>query len=85
MVSLLERHYTGIYDCLVKVARKEGFFTLYRGLWPSIIGVVPYVGIDFAVYETLKRYSPKDEQGRVGDLVTVTNGAVAGLFAQTGM
>lgn len=81
----LEKHYTGILDCLIKVGKKDGIFALYRGLWPSIIGVIPYVGIDFAVYETLKRYSPKDENGHVADLVTVTNGAIAGLFAQTGV
>lgn len=27
---------------------------LWRGWVPSVIGVVPYVGLNFAVYETLK-------------------------------
>ena len=26
----------------------------YKGWLPSVIGVVPYVGLNFAVYETLK-------------------------------
>ena len=75
--------YKGIVDCMVQVTRKEGFFVLYRGLWPSIIGVVPYVGVDFAAYETLKQYSPKQADGSVNGLVTLLNGAIAGTMAQT--
>jgi len=75
--------YNGIWDCMVQVTRKEGFFVLYRGLWPSIIGVVPYVGVDFAAYETLRQYSPKQADGTVSGLVTLANGAIAGTLAQT--
>ena len=31
-----------------------GVVALWRGWVPSVIGVVPYVGLNFAVYETLK-------------------------------
>lgn len=41
--------------------------------------------MDFATYETLKRYSPKQPDGTVSAVVTVTNGAIAGLVAQTGI
>lgn len=78
-----EAHYKGILDCMTKVVRSDGVLALYKGLWPSIIGVVPYVGMDFATYETLKRYSPKQKDGTVSAVVTVTNGAIAGLVAQT--
>lgn len=33
---------------------QEGPLALYNGWLPSVIGVVPYVGLNFAVYETLK-------------------------------
>lgn len=75
--------YNGIWDCMVQVSRKEGFLTLYRGLWPSILGVVPYVGVDFAAYETLRQYSPKQADGTVSGIVTLVNGAIAGTLAQT--
>jgi solute carrier family 25 phosphate transporter 23/24/25/41 len=75
--------YKGIFDCMVQVTRKEGFFTLYRGLWPSILGVVPYVGVDFAAYETLRQYSPKQADGTVSGYITLINGAIAGTMAQT--
>lgn len=55
---------------------QEGFFAFYRGWLPSVIGVVPYVGLNFGVYETLKasllaHYGLRDERelsvsGRVG-------------------
>ena len=33
---------------------EEGVLALWRGWLPSVIGVVPYVGLNFGVYETLK-------------------------------
>lgn len=39
------RTYHGILDCLVKTAAKEGFPSLYRGMVPSLIGILPYAGI----------------------------------------
>lgn len=35
----------------------EGPRALYRGLTPSLLGIVPYAGIDLAVYESLKMMS----------------------------
>lgn len=38
----------------VSTYQQEGFIALWRGWLPSVIGVIPYVGLNFAVYETLK-------------------------------
>ena len=35
-------------------AAQEGVLALWRGWLPSVIGVIPYVGLNFAVYETSK-------------------------------
>lgn len=43
--------YNGIVDCAVKVARNEGLRSFYRGYLPNILGVIPYAGVDLAVYE----------------------------------
>ncbi|XP_067876408.1 calcium-binding mitochondrial carrier protein SCaMC-2-like [Heterodontus francisci] len=32
----------------------EGISTFYRGYVPNILGIIPYAGIDLAVYETMK-------------------------------
>jgi len=75
--------YSGIFDAGRKITEKEGAFALYKGLWPSIVGVVPYVGLDFGVYETLKQWAPKDDKGNVDRFTTLANGAFAGSCAQT--
>lgn len=46
--------YKGILDCAVQVARHEGFRSFYRGYIPNCLGIIPYAGIDLAVYETVK-------------------------------
>ena len=38
-------------DCVFGIARNEGIRPFYRGYLPSVIGIVPYAGIDLAVYE----------------------------------
>ena len=46
--------YRGMMDATRKIIQHEGVGSLYKGLLPSVIGVIPYVGLNFAVYETLK-------------------------------
>ncbi len=43
--------YRGMGDCLKQILRHEGPRALYRGLTPSLVGIIPYAGIDLAVYE----------------------------------
>lgn len=68
-------HHTSPYRFGASIPQ-EGFFAFYRGWLPSVIGVIPYVGLNFGVYETLKammltHYGLRDERdlsvrGRVG-------------------
>ncbi|XP_042172215.1 calcium-binding mitochondrial carrier protein SCaMC-3 isoform X2 [Oncorhynchus tshawytscha] len=46
--------YSGIVDCARQILRKEGVRAFYRGYVPNTLGIIPYAGIDLAVYETLK-------------------------------
>jgi solute carrier family 25 phosphate transporter 23/24/25/41 len=46
--------YNGLLHATRTIARVEGWRAFYKGWLPSVIGVVPYVGLNFAVYETLK-------------------------------
>jgi len=47
--------YKGIIDCAMRVYREEGLITFYRGLPPRLVSVVPMIGIQFGVYEYMKR------------------------------
>ncbi|KAM8871800.1 calcium-binding mitochondrial carrier protein SCaMC-2-B isoform 1-T1 [Synchiropus picturatus] len=46
--------YSGILDCAKHILHKEGPAAFYRGYVPNMLGIIPYAGIDLAVYETLK-------------------------------
>ncbi|KAG5182703.1 mitochondrial energy transfer protein [Tribonema minus] len=47
--------YTGVVECIQRVIREEGIGTLYKALGPRLASVVPMIGIQFGVYEYLKR------------------------------
>lgn len=47
--------YSGIADAARKIYVREGLRCFYKGYIPNILGIVPYAGIDLAVYETLKK------------------------------
>ncbi|XP_073456507.1 mitochondrial adenyl nucleotide antiporter SLC25A25 isoform X2 [Aquarana catesbeiana] len=46
--------YQGMLDCGKKIMLKEGMSAFYKGYVPNMLGIIPYAGIDLAVYETLK-------------------------------
>ncbi|XP_056426224.1 mitochondrial adenyl nucleotide antiporter SLC25A23-like isoform X2 [Hyla sarda] len=46
--------YSGMTDCARHILRTEGFRAFFKGYLPNLLGIVPYAGIDLAVYETLK-------------------------------
>nr|XP_029726534.1 calcium-binding mitochondrial carrier protein SCaMC-2 isoform X2 [Aedes albopictus] len=47
--------YSSILDAATKIYRREGLRSFYRGYIPNMLGIIPYAGIDLAVYETLKK------------------------------
>ncbi|KAM4532736.1 calcium-binding mitochondrial carrier protein SCaMC-2-B-like isoform 4-T4 [Fundulus diaphanus] len=46
--------YSGIVDCAKHMLQKEGMAAFYKGYVPNMLGIIPYAGIDLAIYETLK-------------------------------
>nr|XP_034354073.1 calcium-binding mitochondrial carrier protein SCaMC-3 isoform X3 [Arvicanthis niloticus] len=46
--------YKGLLDCARRILEREGPRAFYRGYLPNVLGIIPYAGIDLAVYETLK-------------------------------
>ncbi|XP_051994323.1 calcium-binding mitochondrial carrier protein SCaMC-3 isoform X2 [Xyrauchen texanus] len=46
--------YSSVVDCAKQILQKEGVLAFYKGYLPNILGIIPYAGIDLAVYETLK-------------------------------
>ncbi|PIN13232.1 Mitochondrial solute carrier protein [Handroanthus impetiginosus] len=73
--------YTGIKNVIERVYREGGVRALYRGIGPTLIGILPYAGLKFYVYEELKRHVPEEQQKSI--LLRLSCGALAGLFGQT--
>src|SRR5215471_18764982 len=73
-----------MFPTIVNIYRTEGGIpALYRGLVPTVMGVAPYVGINFAVYEHMRKLvTPhgRENPTGVGKLVA---GAISGAVAQT--
>lgn len=50
-------YYETFFFCLIK--QEGGVRALYRGFWPTIIGMIPYAGFSFYSFEYLKYFSMK--------------------------
>merc|ERR1712127_347002 len=42
-------------DCAQRVLKEEGVGAFYRGLTPRLISVMPMIGIQFGIYEYMKK------------------------------
>jgi solute carrier family 25 protein 42 len=81
---------------LASLVRSRGVLSLYSGLSPTLIGIIPYGGISFATFETLKAMHIKQAIKRaesIGEEISSTAtlpvsvrlfyGGTAGLLAQS--
>lgn len=73
--------YSGIKDVLTNVYKEGGIRALYRGVGPTLTGILPYAGLKFYIYEEFKSRVPGDYQNSIA--VRLSCGALAGLFGQT--
>ncbi|XP_024971716.1 calcium-binding mitochondrial carrier protein SCaMC-1-like isoform X5 [Cynara cardunculus var. scolymus] len=64
---------------------QEGPRAFYRGIVPSLFGIIPYAGIDLAAYETLKEMSRSYiiQDSEPGPLVQLGCGTVSGAVGAT--
>ncbi|WCJ30258.1 Mitochondrial substrate carrier family protein [Euphorbia peplus] len=76
--------YNGIVDAFVKILREEGPAELYRGLAPSLIGVIPYAATNYFAYDTLRKtYRQVFKQEKIGNIETLLIGSAAGAISST--
>jgi len=75
--------YNGMFDCIRKIVVQEGFSSLYKGLTPSLMGIIPYAGVDLAIYSTLKeRYAAQHPGSSPSGLTLVSFGLVSSSCGQ---
>jgi len=75
--------YLGIFDCFMKIAATEKLVGLYKGLAPTLIAGIPYVGLEMTFYELFKRVLIPEGSDSHDTLKKLASGALAGLFAET--
>uniref|UniRef100_A0A672HKI6 Mitochondrial coenzyme A transporter SLC25A42 n=1 Tax=Salarias fasciatus TaxID=181472 RepID=A0A672HKI6_SALFA len=76
--------YSNILHVFVRISREEGLKTLYRGFTPTILGVVPYAGLSFFTYETLKKlHAEQSGRPQPYSYERLAFGACAGLIGQS--
>jgi len=75
--------YRNSFHGLGEMKRTEGLRSWFKGMRATLQGIVPYAGINFGVYETLKFYAPKDEKGELPVLWKLACGGIAGPVGQT--
>ena len=44
-------HYKRLLDCVQQILEPEGPGAFHYGYLPNILGIIPYAGIDLAIYE----------------------------------
>jgi len=62
--------FNGLFDCIKKTASGPGGVgALYNGFGVSVVGIIPYRGVYFGLYDTLNSQNPyKKETGAMGIL-----------------
>ncbi|KAL7521539.1 hypothetical protein ACHAWX_006220 [Stephanocyclus meneghinianus] len=81
MLTLYPERCSSIPSALKMVYESSGMRGLYRGLGPTLVAMFPYVGVEFMVYETLKKRWEM-HIGPVGTLALLLLGATGGAAAQ---
>uniref|UniRef100_A0A336KC21 CSON004428 protein n=1 Tax=Culicoides sonorensis TaxID=179676 RepID=A0A336KC21_CULSO len=75
--------YKSIADAARKIYAKEGLHSFYRGYVPNLLGILPYAGIDLAVYETLKKkYTAHYHQETPSFYVLLACGSISSTLGQ---
>jgi len=76
--------YNGLLDAFMKIIKEEGPAELYRGLTPSLIGVIPYSATNYFAYDTLRKaYRKIFKQEKIGNFETLLIGSAAGAISST--
>lgn len=53
-----KKQFNGLVDCLTKTVKSSGISGLYNGVGVSIVGIIPYRGVYFGLFDTLSGYNP---------------------------
>ena len=50
--------FSGLADCLKKTVASGGIGSVYNGIGVSVVGIIPYRGVYFGLFDTLSGFNP---------------------------
>jgi solute carrier family 25 phosphate transporter 23/24/25/41 len=77
------KQYKGILQAFVSIVRNEGPLATYKGVTATVLGIAPYVGLNFATYEVFKRFCIGHFPNTHSSFIHLTCGAISGAVSQT--
>jgi len=85
-----KKTYNGTWDCIKKVSRDEGTAALFKGLSPTLQGVIPFEAVQFTFYNWIKELRAEQkkataktpEEAKLATFDFLALGCVAGAVAQ---
>ncbi|KAI3447777.1 hypothetical protein Pfo_004442 [Paulownia fortunei] len=60
----VEPGYKTMTEVALNMLREEGLASFYNGLGPSLIGIAPYIAVNFCVFDLVKKALPEKYQKR---------------------
>ncbi|XP_040992003.1 mitoferrin-like isoform X2 [Juglans microcarpa x Juglans regia] len=83
-LQLSNTHYAGVWDCVKRVLREEGFGAFYASYRTTVLMNAPFTAVHFTTYESAKRALMEISPESASDerwVVHATAGAAAGALA----
>jgi len=81
--SLNPAQYLGITSAFITIVKQEGIFGLFKGIMPTLMGIAPYVGLNFMTFEGMKSVVKKKIRPDPTTVHLLICGGMAGSVAQT--
>lgn len=76
-------HYRGILHGFRTVWKSEGFLALYKGLLPTILGVIPFAGGSYLAYSLIDNSITKPPEDQLTPVYVFVSGCLATAVAKT--
>ncbi|GAA0175164.1 hypothetical protein Leryth_013350 [Lithospermum erythrorhizon] len=68
----VEPGYKTMTQVALNMLREEGILSFYSGLGPSLIGIAPYIAVNFCAFDLLKKSLPEKYQKRTEATVAIS-------------
>lgn len=76
-----QKQYSGIITTVILTVKDEGFFALFRGMTPTLLGAMPYEGIKFGTVGFMEIIFPLGEGEKPTPMRKMLFGGMGGLMA----